>query len=61
MDDPTKRTLADWIADLEESEAEVAAGLTVPLAPILEQLRESIRRLEAKAQDETQRETATHG
>ncbi len=51
MIDPTNRSLSEWLADLEESEAEVDAGLSVPLAPALERLRESIRRLEAKAPD----------
>jgi len=61
MMDPTKRPLSEWIADLEESEAQVDAGLTVPLAPALERLRESIRRLEARAGDETRRGAARRG
>lgn len=52
MTDPTKRTIAEWLADLEESEAEADAGLTVPLEPVLERAREVIRRLEAKVPPE---------
>jgi hypothetical protein len=58
MADPTKRTLFEWIADLDESEAQVDAGMTVPLEPALERLRDSIRRLEAKALDENRRGAA---
>lgn len=58
MTDPTKRTLAEWEADLEESEAQVDAGLTVPLAPVLDRLRASIRELEAKARDRGQNKVA---
>jgi hypothetical protein len=56
MADPTKRTIAEWLADLEESEAEADAGLTVPLEPVLERAREAIRRLEANARAGVRRE-----
>jgi hypothetical protein len=58
MSDPTKRPIAEWLRDLEESEAQVDAGLTVPLEPILERLRESIRLLETKSPDENRRRAA---
>jgi hypothetical protein len=58
MIDPTKRPISEWLADLEESEAEADAGLTVPLAPVLESARESIRRLEAKARERQHPEAA---
>lgn len=45
MSDPTKRTLADWQAGLDASDEEIDAGLTVPLAPVLDRLRKSIRQL----------------
>jgi hypothetical protein len=48
MNDPTHRTLSDLIADLEASEAELAAGDLVPGEVVLAELRESIARLEAK-------------
>jgi hypothetical protein len=38
-----------WLETLEESEAELAAGLTVPAETVHRELRESIARLEAKA------------
>jgi hypothetical protein len=61
MIDPTKRSPADWLSDLEESEAQIDAGLTVPLAPALKRLRESIRRLEAEARDRNPRDAARRG
>jgi hypothetical protein len=38
-----------WLEILEESEAELAAGLTVPRETVHRELQESIARLEAKA------------
>ena len=46
MNDPTNRTVSDWLADLEISEAEAAAGETVPLAAVLADFDDSIKRLE---------------
>jgi hypothetical protein len=46
--DPTKLTLDDWLADLEISEAEAARGGSVPLEPVLQRLRDSIARMEAR-------------
>jgi hypothetical protein len=37
---------AEWIESLERSKAQIAAGLTVPLISLLEQLRASAERLE---------------
>jgi hypothetical protein len=39
-----------WLEALAESEAELAAGQTVPLAPVLAELRASAARLEAQQQ-----------
>jgi len=40
---------AGWLEALERSEADVvAAGRTVPLEPVLERLRDSIKRMEAR-------------
>jgi hypothetical protein len=55
MEDPTKRPISEWLKDLEESEAQVDAGLTVALEPVLERLRESIRLLETKSPGENRR------
>jgi hypothetical protein len=47
VNDP--KTPAGWLEILEESEAEVAAGLIVPGEIVHQRLRESIARLTAKA------------
>jgi len=39
---------ADWLESLERSEADLAAGRTVPLEPVLERMRDSIKRMEAR-------------
>jgi hypothetical protein len=56
MANPTKRPLSEWLSDLRESEAEIAAGITVPLEPVLERIRERVRRLETKQRAANQRE-----
>jgi hypothetical protein len=38
---------AGWLESLERSKAQIAAGVTVPLIPILDRLRASVERLEA--------------
>lgn len=48
MDDPLPLAPPGWLEALAESEAELAAGLTVPSEPIMQRLRETIARLEAK-------------
>lgn len=55
MSDPTKRTLAELIADLDASEAELAAGDLVPGEVVLAELRASIARLETKQRIENHR------
>ena len=45
--DPTKLTLDDWIAEIAISEAEIAAGQSVPLEPIIQDLLDTAARLEA--------------
>ena len=37
----------DWIDALARSKAQIEAGQTVPLAPVLQRLRESVARMEA--------------
>ena len=39
---------AGWLETLERSEADLAAGHTVPLEPVLARMRESIKRMEAR-------------
>ncbi len=48
MSSPPGRVMApaEWIESLERSKAQIAAGLTVPLISLLEQLRASAERLE---------------
>jgi hypothetical protein len=50
MDDnpPHGSAPAGWLEILEESEAELAAGLTVPGKVVRQMLRDSLARLEAK-------------
>jgi hypothetical protein len=50
MDDPTPPNLApaEWLEALAESEAQLAAGQTVPAEIVRQGLRASIARLEAK-------------
>jgi hypothetical protein len=42
---------AGWLEILEESEAELAAGLTVPGEVVRQMLRDSLARLEARQAD----------
>ena len=48
MNDPTKRPISDWLADLEISEAQAAAGDFVSGEKVLADLQAGIARLEAK-------------
>ena len=42
MDDPTKPTIESILADLDASEAEIAAGQTVPLEEVLAELQQAL-------------------
>ena len=44
----TSRTPAGWRETLQRSKAQIAAGQTVPLLPVLDRLRASAERLEAE-------------
>ena len=44
-----------WLDALERSEAQLAAGQTVPAEPIMQRLRDSIAELERKAADRPRR------
>jgi hypothetical protein len=54
MSSSTDRVTApiEWIESLERSKAQIAAGLTVPLLPLLEQLRASAELLEVSEDEE---------
>ncbi|HWK48217.1 MAG TPA: hypothetical protein VNT30_26075 [Stellaceae bacterium] len=58
MTDPTKRPLSEWLTDLDISEAQADAGDVVSAETVLQQLHESIARLEAKLAGEQRREVA---
>ncbi len=48
MDAMTPKMPPDWLVDsLARSEAQIAAGETAPLEPVLERLRASIARMKA--------------
>ena len=44
----TPRAPAEWRDGLERSKAQIAAGQTMPLLPVLDQLRAAAERLEAE-------------
>ena len=44
----TSRAPAKWLESLERSKVQIAAGQTVPLLPVLDQLRATAERLEAE-------------
>jgi predicted transcriptional regulator len=49
MDDVTRKTAPGWIKEaLERGEAQIKAGQTVPLEPVLERLRDSIARMKSR-------------
>jgi hypothetical protein len=51
MDAVPDKTPPAWLAEsLERSEAQIAAGQTVPLEPVLDRLRTSIARMKGKQQ-----------
>jgi hypothetical protein len=60
MDDSPTRTSvpAGWLEILEESEAELAAGLTVPGEVVRQMLRDSLGRLEARYEAAPRREAS---
>jgi hypothetical protein len=62
MDDTPTPAIAPsgWLEALAESEAELAAGLTVPGDEIMRELHESIARLEAKRAGKPRGKAAPH-
>jgi len=49
---PDKPVPESIVASLARSEAQIAAGQTVPLEPVLDRLRLSIARMQAEAEGE---------
>ncbi len=47
-DDTLRPPPPEWLEAMVESDAELAAGLTVPLEPVLARLRESLEWMEAR-------------
>ncbi len=58
MSDPTNRTIAEMLADLDASEAELAVGDVVPGETILANIQAAIDRLEAKRATDQHRKVA---
>jgi hypothetical protein len=58
MIDPTNRTRDEMLADLEASDAEVEAGLSVPGAVVRQDLLDSLARMKAKRSRHPQRGVA---
>jgi hypothetical protein len=58
MIDPTNRTRDEMLADLEASDAEVEAGLSVPGAVVRQDLLDSLARMKAKRSRRPQRGVA---
>ncbi len=48
METVTDKAPRDWIESLERSEAQIEAGRTVPLEPLLDMMRASIARMESR-------------
>jgi hypothetical protein len=53
MDEPTSPVPADWLAALDESDADVAAGRIVSGESVMRDLYASLARLEAAAEPDT--------
>jgi hypothetical protein len=60
MDGTEKKAPAGWLEALAISEAELAAGLTVPLEKVLQEFDEDIRALEAARKQPRERRRAAH-
>ena len=60
-DDTTTRPIpAGWLEAMDESDAQLAAGQTVPLEPLLDELRQAAARLEAKLAARPEHIAAAH-
>ena len=52
---------AGWLEAMDESDAQLAAGQTVPLEPLLDELRRAAEQLEAELADRPERASASRG
>ena len=60
-DDTTSRPIpAGWLEAMDESDAQLAAGQTVPLEPLLDELRQAAAQLEAKLAARPEPAAAAH-
>lgn len=60
-DDSTTRPIpAGWLEAMDESDAQLAAGQTVPLEPLLDELRQAAAQLEAKLAARPEHTAAAH-
>ena len=60
MDDSSKKAPAGWLEALAISEAELAAGLTVPLEKVLQEFDEDARKFEAARKQSQPRHRVAH-
>lgn len=51
--EPATPAPVDWVNSLERSKAQIAAGQTVPVEPVLNMLLASIARMDAKRTEAT--------
>jgi hypothetical protein len=58
--DTSKHAPAGWLEALAESEAELAAGKTVPMDAVLRELDDAIDRLTAKPKRSQERRQVAH-
>jgi hypothetical protein len=58
MNEPISPPPADWLREIAESEAQLAAGEIVSGDAVLQELRDDIAQLEAKLSRNRQRSTA---
>lgn len=60
-DDTTSSPVpAEWLDAMAESDAQLAAGQTVPLEPLLDELRRTAEQLEAKLVGRPEHTAALH-
>ena len=53
-------TPAGWLEAMNESDAQLAAGQTVPLEPLLDELRHTAEQLEVKLAEQPKHTAAIH-
>ena len=60
MNDPTNRPVSDWLADLDASDADLAAGRIVPGEVVMARLQAALERYEATRRGEKDPRVASH-